>query len=282
MQKLSSCFFSNLALGFLAASLCLATTSAALAQETPAKDEGVYLDEPPEPPAPKVARQGPVTEKYEDGSVRVEREVMQLSDDTIVNNGKFVEYYRNKQKFAEGQFVNGVHDGEWTFWHENGTVAKKVKFLEGRPDGSWEVFRGDGSLMAKHGYKNGLREGTWTLYYDDGKTPKIVQTFVDGALDGVRTTYFENGKDHQKAVFAKGVLNGLMEEWDETGRKVGEANFEDGMLNGKLIRWGNDGTKFEQSYRDNQAVTDANPNKRLGPEEKPADAESEELRLMNK
>ena len=56
---------------------------------------------PPVPP-PVVVTPGKLAEKYEDGTVRIEREVLKMSDDQIVNHGEYTEYYPNGQKFAEG------------------------------------------------------------------------------------------------------------------------------------------------------------------------------------
>ena len=38
-----------------------------------------------------------------------------MSDDQLVNHGEYTEYYPNGQKFAEGNYDNGVHDGTWSY-----------------------------------------------------------------------------------------------------------------------------------------------------------------------
>ena len=219
-----------------------------------AETEQVYLDEPTPAPEPTVAQEGPVKEPYDNGKVRVERNVRLLSDNQVVNHGKYTEYYRNGQKFTEGNFDGGVHDGPWSYWHENGQLAKTINFQKGSPDGTWDVFRADGTLQAKKAYKAGKRDGSWVVYHEDGKTPKIEQTFVDGAVSGLRKTYFPSGKNRQEANFTNGQLDGKMTEWDESGRKIAEATFEQGKLNGTLVRWGADGSTSEQNYRDNRMV----------------------------
>lgn len=226
----------------------------AAADAATAATEQIYLDEPTPSPEPTVAKEGPVKEPYDDGKVRVERNVRLLSDNQVVNHGKYTEYYRNGQKFAEGNFDSGVHDGPWSYWHENGQLAKTVIFKKGAPEGAWDIFRADGTLQAKKGYKAGKRDGAWVTYYDDGKTPKIEQNFVDGKLSGPRKTYFASGKTRQEASFADGVLDGKMTEWDEAGRKLAEATFDKGMLNGTLVRWGADGSASEQTYRENKLI----------------------------
>jgi hypothetical protein len=106
-------------LGFLIiAALTIAHRPAAAQEAASLTEEAVYLDEPAPAPKPAEVGQGPVKEEYEPGKVRVERVVKKMSDDTFVNHGKYVEYYRNGQKFAEGTYENGVHEGPWSFWHE--------------------------------------------------------------------------------------------------------------------------------------------------------------------
>jgi len=223
-------------------------------QEDGGKPEPVYLEEPTPTPEPTAVREADLTDKYEDGAIRIERHVKQLSDNQIVNHGKFTEYYRDGKKFAEGNFDNGVFEGPWSYWHTNGQLAKTVTFSKGAPNGSWESFRADGSLLAKKAYKMNKREGNWVLYYEDGKTPKIEQIYADGMLSGPRVTYHPNGKPRQKANFVSNQLDGQMEEWDEAGRKFAEANFKAGKLDGKLIRWNADGSVIEQTYRENEIV----------------------------
>ncbi len=226
----------------------------AIAQEAVKAEDGVYLDEPAAAPEPSVVQEGPAKEEYEPGKMRVERTVRKMSDDQIVNHGKFTEYYRNGQKFAEGAYDSGVHEGPWSFWHENGQLSKTVNFKKGVPDGAWEVFRADGTLLSKRGYKKGLREGTWVAYLEDGKTRAIEQTYVDGKLNGEVTVYFKSGKPRVKSMFKDNLRDGQFTEWYESGDKLVDANYVAGELEGKLIRYAADGTTTEETYKDNVRV----------------------------
>jgi antitoxin component YwqK of YwqJK toxin-antitoxin module len=217
--------------------------------------KAVYLNEPEPAPTPQVVGHAKLDEKYADGSIRVHREVVKLSDDQIINDGRYTEYYPNGKKFAEGNYIMGVHDGEWSFWHDNGQAAKTVTFKNGRADGEWEVHRPDGTLQAKKSYKDNQRQGTWVVYYEDGKTPQTEQSYVDGVVQGVRKTYFANGKLHQESHLKAGQFDGLVTEWDDTGRKVAEATFAAGKLNGTLTRWGSDGHTSVQTFKDNKFIS---------------------------
>jgi hypothetical protein len=136
----------------LAALAALSSVRLGLAQDaaaTTTNSDPIYLDEPTVVPPPVVVTSGPLEDKYDDGKIRIHREVRKMSDDTLVNHGAFIEYYPNGQKFVEGSYDNGVHNGTWTFWHDNGQICKTVAFKQGRADGAWEVFRADGTLQSK-------------------------------------------------------------------------------------------------------------------------------------
>jgi antitoxin component YwqK of YwqJK toxin-antitoxin module len=233
----------------------------AIAQEAsdgaaPAGDE-IYLDELDPIPPPVVVTSGKVQDKYEDGTVRIDREVLKLSDDQLVNHGVFTEYYPNGQKFAEGSYKNGVHDGSWTFWHDNGQVCKTVTFRDGRADGTWEVFRADGTLQAKRTYKGNLRDGEWVMYHPDGKTVRLVDTYASGVREGPSRLYYPNGQMQREMIFKNNLIDGVMTEWDESGRKLAEVNFTAGQRHGKFILYQPDGTTVEQMYENGRLLVGA-------------------------
>jgi antitoxin component YwqK of YwqJK toxin-antitoxin module len=226
----------------------------AAADSGPASDE-IYLDELDPVPPPTVVTTGKVQDKYEDGSIRIDREVLKLSDDQLVNHGVFTEYYPNGQKFAEGSYNNGVHDGSWTFWHDNGQVCKTVTFVDGQADGTWEVFRADGTLQAKRTYKGNLRDGEWTTYHPDGTTPRAVDAYVEGKHEGPSRHYFANGQMQREMTYKDNLLEGVMTEWDESGRKLAEVNLTAGQRDGKFIIYRPDGTTVEHTYKNGRLLT---------------------------
>jgi antitoxin component YwqK of YwqJK toxin-antitoxin module len=201
------------------------------------KSDAVYLDEPAVDPPAREARRQKVEDKYDNGKVRFERNVSILSDDTYVNDGQYIEYYPDGQKFCEGNFVKGVMEGEWNYWHPNGELCKAINLKKGRPDGAYEVHRADGTLEGRQSFKDGIRDGEWITYYEDGKTPKVKANIVAGKVEGERTTYFANGQVRQQAKFTAGQLDGVMTEYNESGKKIAEATFKDGKVQGQVERF---------------------------------------------
>ncbi|QEG34311.1 toxin-antitoxin system YwqK family antitoxin [Bythopirellula goksoeyrii] len=209
--------------------LCWPTVIAATSMAQEAKAEPVYLKELGEEPPPSVVTHRKAQGKYEDGQLRLEREEAIMSDDTVVSDGAYIEYYPDGQKFSEGQYKFGVITGEWSYWHPNGQLRRNIVFKNGKPDGKVEMFLADGTLEDVQSFKDGVRDGEWSSFYEDGKTPKAKFNFVDGKLEGSRTTYYPDGTVKQETNFVDGKLDGVVVEYDETGKKVAEATFEKGQ-----------------------------------------------------
>ena len=215
--------------------LAIAFAQPLMAQE--AKPNEVYLDEPAAEPPARESRRQKVDAKYDNGQVRFERNVVILSDDSFMNDGAYLEYYPDGQKFCEGQYEKGVMVGEWKYWHPSGQICKTIDFKVGKPEGKVEVFRADGTLESVQSFKAGKRDGEWVTYYDDGKTPKVKVTIVDGKVNGERITYHANGQIRQQMNFVDGQLDGQMAEFDETGKKLAQATWKAGKQQGKTERF---------------------------------------------
>ncbi len=198
----------------------------------------IYLDEPePEPPARVSRRQKKMKETYEDKSVRVERDVVRLSDDRVVNDGNYIEYYRDGQKFCEGVYKMGVFEGSWQYWFPNGQLCKEVSFKDGKADGQWDVFNKEGIRTGLKSYHNGRRHGKWINYYGNGESPKFEISYDQGKPVGERITYFEGGQKHQLVSFKDGKMEGVLTEWDKNGKKRLSATFKAGKVVGDVQRF---------------------------------------------
>jgi Gliding motility associated protein GldN len=63
--------------------------------------------------------------KYEDGSVK---SVYQEAEGRF--NGKYVSYYKDGQKKAEGIFENNLRSGKWTVWDSTGTIRMQRDYSD--------------------------------------------------------------------------------------------------------------------------------------------------------
>lgn len=222
----------------------------------PYRDPGVYLEEPSQVEAQWVEKQVN-TQKYDNGKTKTEREISRFSDNRLVNDGFYREYYLNGQLFVEGQYERGTPIGEWKYFHDNGQLAKTVKYEDGKANGEIEVRRADGTLEAKRAFKDSKRDGQWTAFDSTGEKSVSEQFYVTGKPDGVWKTWHDNGQLAQERPFKDGKLNGVVTEWDKEGVKRGEASFVDGKQEGKTTVWTPDGKVIVRNYKEGKLVPEA-------------------------
>lgn len=214
----------------------------------------IYLEENSEVVPATVVGNTVQRDSYDNGKPKVERGLTKYSDNTLVSNGVYREYYQDGQQFVDGQFVDGAPTGEWTYWRPNGQLAKKVTYDRGRPDGQVEVRRADGTLEARRSYKLGKRDGLWELYAEDGETRIAEEPYTDGVRNGTSKSWFKNGNPLREITFVDGVVNGVALEWAEDGSKRGEVPFRDGKRHGVAKQWTADGREITQTYEDGKPV----------------------------
>ena len=209
----------------------------------------IYLPEAEQIAEPTIVSRETIPEKYEDGTIRIEREVAHFSDNNFAADGKYREFHPNGKPFVEGQFADGRQQGEWTYYFENGQVNRKATYKDGKLDGQWDIFRADGTLSAKRAFKDGLRDGDWVTYDATGKQPLTEEHFAGGKEDGVWKVWYPNGQLKQQATFKDGKREGASAEWDDKGQKLFDANWKDNKLDGTITRYFADGKTVVQTTK---------------------------------
>lgn len=93
--------------------------------------------------------------------------------------------------------------------------------------------------------------GPYILWYDDGRTMKnTCMCYKDGELDGLWTSWYENGNKSAEYTYKDGQKEGLCTIWYENGNKKNEYTLKDGKLEGKWTKWFENGYKYvEYTYK---------------------------------
>lgn len=82
-------------------------------------------------------------------------------------------------------------------------------------------------------------------FYEDG-TPKTIERYKAGRLDGESILYWPNGKLKRKCSFCNGVRHGLDQMWNEEGFLADEGRYEMGKPVGTHRRFGKKGNLIEE------------------------------------
>ena len=228
---------------------------------------------------------------YSDGKLAYIKELKIVKGEAPIQNGKYIEYYKNGQIKVQGNNKDGKRDGEFKAFLRNGKSAGSVIYKDGKIIKSTLVKamkdNASFSLVTDINYnlnsheivtdefpnqllkqyfifnKNGLLDGESREYYEEGDI-KSISPFKNNIPDGVFISYYQNGNIQEKHTYKNGneegeglfyYENGKLEEkyFMKNGKLDGEAinYFEDGKIKNKAIF--KDGVTLEEEvYKDNE------------------------------
>lgn len=179
-----------------------------------------------------------VTERFPDGSIKVEREVMLDDQGNYVNHGSFTMYAPGGKILRTGSYRNGKQHGSWTRYFDAG---------EG------ELFAGAnekdfaGPFVSEAAFADGRLHGIWTI--KDKSQHKVVEwQFDNGLRSGKSLWFYPSGEKRREVTFQKGEPVGEMLEWDPNGEVTRRATFAGGRLLVPVIKWHGPGQKHYEGY----------------------------------
>ena len=228
---------------------------------------------------------------YSDGKLAYIKELKIVKGEAPIQNGKYIEYYKNGQIKVQGYYKEGKRDGEFKAFLRNGKSAGSVIYKDGKiikstlinsmkDNASFSILTDINSSSNSHEVvtdefsngllkqyftfnKKGLLDGESRQYYEEGDR-KSISPFKNNVADAVFISYYQNGNIKEKHTYKNGneegegifyYENGKLEEkyFMKNGKLDGEAinYFEDGKIKNKAIF--KDGVTLEEEvYKDNE------------------------------
>lgn len=159
-----------------------------------------------------------VRERYDSGSVKIERTVTQDAQGNFVNDGAYRMYSPAGSLIAEGRFQMGSRTGDWRRVYETTDAAllsaypynefvapfvSQASFAGDELEGSWIISDAQGQLVSEIPFRNGVRHGQAIWNHP-------------------------NGERMYEANYRDGMLEGVMAEYDEAGNELTSHTFQDG------------------------------------------------------
>jgi antitoxin component YwqK of YwqJK toxin-antitoxin module len=163
--------------------------------------------------------------------------------------------------------MNGRLEGDNTGYYVDGTVQHQYHYKDGKKTGSnydyypsqkvrrkeqlalngidltAEEYTEDGQLTAIKKFRNNLPHGVWLTYNEGSKVVQSKSPYENGKLNGIRLTYYSDGKIQTEEEFKADVRTGTVTTYYDTGpvesvtqyrsnRKHGPAKvyYENGLL----------------------------------------------------
>jgi len=135
--------------------------------------------------------------------------IVATRDFTKGNNSAYTIFYDQQKKIvSEGNVVNKLYEGQWTYYH-----------------------KGSKTVMAVENYKKGKLDGKRSVFYPDGK-PAEETIYKNGLREGIYKKYAEKGAVLEEAVYKNGEFHGLAVYKAPDGSIVAKGNFKNGKKDG--------------------------------------------------
>ena len=228
---------------------------------------------------------------YSDGKLAYIKELKIVKGEAPIQNGKYIEYYKNGQIKVQGYYKEGKRDGEFkaflrnsknagSIFYKNGKIIKSTLINSMKDNASFSVltdinYNSNSHEIVTDEFPNGLLKQYFTFnkdelldgesrqYYEEGDI-KSISPFKNNVADGTFISYYQNGNIKEKHTYKNGneegegifyYENGKLEEkyFMKNGKLDGEAvnYFEDGKIKNKAIF--KDGVTLEEEiYKDNE------------------------------
>lgn len=199
-----------------------------------------------------------LTEKtaWPDGTVKEEWAFRRLSDSLSVREGKFAAYYESGNKHETGSYLNDRKTGLWTIHYDSPDSPRLMEgsFVEGEMDGIWTFWMNpshqhhmvhspdssadsaDTSHMMQMpdsgateppytkqaAYRRGKAHGAWISWHPNRQVADSMG-YVDGRLEGLNVSYYENGQKLSLGNYSGGILVGDRSFWNEDGSPIDQS-----------------------------------------------------------
>ena len=76
--------------------------------------------------------------------------------------------YKNGALKEEFHFVDGILNGQATFYYNDSTVKRTGSYNDGKLDGKWAYYNSEGKRIMEVHFDNGKMEGTFVSWYCTG------------------------------------------------------------------------------------------------------------------
>ncbi len=141
-------------------------------------------------------------------------------------HGDYRTWHPTGERLAEGQYVDGLADGDWRRHAQDGSVRFEGTFDRGTPIGLHIERYLNGQLATQRSYDVlGRPHGEWCFWLSDGS---VIDCYP-----------IESG-------------NGVLKEYDESGRLASQVEVRDGAKHGLLVEEVFGVNRYEAMYREGQ------------------------------
>lgn len=147
-----------------------------------------------------------IKEYYPNGGIKSEQEVLKYSDDSMIADGYYKEYFENGKLYIQGFFKKNIQHGLIESYYENGAIFRKYTKEDGWRRGFAYEYYNNGKLKWIEYYRNDSQKSFEAKFDSFGRLDTL-----KGALFGAGPTTINNKTFDTVNMIYHGIvkLNGL-------------------------------------------------------------------------
>ncbi|XZE54689.1 toxin-antitoxin system YwqK family antitoxin [Planctomycetaceae bacterium SH139] len=176
-----------------------------------------------------------IQQRYPDGSVFIERHVVEDAMGNLVNHGEFKEYNNKGEVVREGSYELGAMQGEWTQWIGVETLRQLTDTLD---KGFKAPFRSQAQ------FSDNQVSGEW-MVSDSAGNPVFVWQLVNGQRENVSLWYDSQGEVIREIFYSQNMPHGPAKiaapasspGLASTGRAIKAVQFDRGRVVQSSTEW---------------------------------------------
>lgn len=159
------------------------------------------------------------------------------TDDQGRRHGVWKQYYPNSTQLRyEGEFKNGKEIGEFRFYCEKcGSKPNAIKIFNPNDDIAEVKFFEKGKLISEGKMDGKMHIGKWVYYHKNSNRIMTEEHYSNGKLDGLKITYYPNGKIAEEQQFKDGIQEGKHNYYSSQGVLLKKLIYKNNQLDGPAI-----------------------------------------------
>lgn len=162
-------------------------------------------------------------------------------------HGEWKKKYEGTDKLRyQGQFEHGKEIGVFKFYHKEakGSHPSCIKeFTKTSDVAHVKYYTSTGIFLSEGKTKGKLRIGTWKYYERVSGVLIEEENYENGMLNGIKTSYYQNGKVLQTETYKNDLLDGKKKMYAPNGNIVSEYSYVKGKRDGYFVEYDKKGEK---------------------------------------
>jgi len=159
----------------------------------------------------------------------------------------------SEQKRYEGEFNHGKEIGIFKFYCEDcKSNPSVIKTFNSQDDSATITYLSKkGKKISEGKMKGKTRIGEWVYYHSKSNVIMTKENYVNGKLDGLKTTYFLNNKLAEELMYNNGIKEGVNNYYSPTGVLLKKLLYKNDELHGLATYYDGSGNIIlEGDYKD--------------------------------